>query len=81
MADVIVTTLVILFAVVGAAVFFKRVKNRETIEEWEREFWPHRFSYRELNIATNGFRDENVVGQGGFGRVYSGVLHTAVMKS
>lgn len=83
-AGVTVGTLVLLFVVV-AAVFFRRAKHREIVEEWEKEFWPHRFAYRELNIATNGFRDENVVGEGGFGSVYRGLLssngHEVAVKS
>jgi len=57
-----------------AAVFFKRARNRGKIEEWEQEFWPHRFTYKDLSIATRGFKDENFLGQGGFGKVYRGVL-------
>uniref|UniRef100_A0A7C9D9X0 non-specific serine/threonine protein kinase n=1 Tax=Opuntia streptacantha TaxID=393608 RepID=A0A7C9D9X0_OPUST len=33
-----------------------------------------RFAYRELQIATDSFSDKNVLGQGGFGKVYKGVL-------
>ncbi|KAK8941173.1 putative LRR receptor-like serine/threonine-protein kinase [Platanthera zijinensis] len=33
-----------------------------------------RFSWRELQIATDGFSDKNVLGQGGFGKVYKGLL-------
>lgn len=36
--------------------------------------WGHWYTLRELEIATNGFSDENVVGEGGYGIVYSGVL-------
>jgi serine/threonine protein kinase len=72
-AGITMATLV-LFLLVVAAVFLKRAKDRETIEEWEKEYWPHRITYKELSIATNRFRDENVLGHGGFGKVYKGVL-------
>ena len=36
--------------------------------------WGHYYTLRELEIATNGFSDENVIGEGGYGIVYSGVL-------
>ncbi|KAI3758920.1 hypothetical protein L6452_06493 [Arctium lappa] len=36
--------------------------------------WGHWYTLRELEIATNGFSDENVIGEGGYGIVYSGVL-------
>lgn len=32
------------------------------------------FTYDELHVATNGFAMENVLGEGGFGRVYKGEL-------
>ncbi|KAI7754833.1 hypothetical protein M8C21_018926 [Ambrosia artemisiifolia] len=42
--------------------------------------WGHWYTLRELEVATNGFSDENVIGEGGYGIVYSGVLadHTMV---
>ncbi|XBH96098.1 hypothetical protein VPH35_086558 [Triticum aestivum] len=44
----------------------------EEEEDWEVEYGPHRISYKDLHDATNGFRD--LIGAGGFGRVYHGVL-------
>lgn len=32
------------------------------------------FTFTELERATDNFRSENIVGEGGFGRVYQGVL-------
>ncbi|MCE3051613.1 hypothetical protein HAX54_050333 [Datura stramonium] len=43
-------------------------------EDWELEYWPHRISYQVIDAATNGFADENVIGMGGNGKVYKGVL-------
>ncbi|XP_068639062.1 LRR receptor kinase SERK2-like isoform X2 [Aristolochia californica] len=33
-----------------------------------------RFAWRELQLATDNFNEKNVLGQGGFGKVYKGVL-------
>lgn len=33
-----------------------------------------RFSWREIQLATDNFDESNIIGQGGFGRVYRGVL-------
>lgn len=44
------------------------------------EFGPHRFSYKDLYHATGGFEDKNLLGVGGFGRVYKGVLPRSRLK-
>lgn len=58
--------------------FWRNNKRQEVeddeIEDWEMEYWPHRFSYEELNVATNGFSSDELLGAGGFGRVYRGKL-------
>ncbi|GFZ03874.1 concanavalin A-like lectin protein kinase family protein [Actinidia rufa] len=51
----------------------KKLEDDE-IEDWELEYWPHRFSYEELHQATNGFSNNELLGAGGFGRVYRGTL-------
>ncbi|XP_015645090.2 L-type lectin-domain containing receptor kinase IV.3 [Oryza sativa Japonica Group] len=66
-----------LVAAVLAAVFFvvrRRRRFAEVREDWEDEFGPHRFAYKDLFRATDGFKDRNLLGVGGFGRVYRGVL-------
>jgi hypothetical protein len=49
-------------------------KYAEIREDWEVEFGPHRFSYKDLFRATEGFKTKMLLGTGGFGRVYRGVL-------
>ncbi|GFY98131.1 concanavalin A-like lectin protein kinase family protein [Actinidia rufa] len=52
-------------------------KIMEVLEDWEVQFGPHRFNYKDLFIATKGFKDKEFLGRGGFGRVYHGVLPTS----
>ncbi|XP_039137171.1 L-type lectin-domain containing receptor kinase SIT2-like isoform X2 [Dioscorea cayenensis subsp. rotundata] len=54
----------------------RRTKYAEVREDWEQEYGPRRFSYKELYQATDGFKDECFLGDGGFGSVYRGVLPT-----
>ncbi|KQK20951.2 L-type lectin-domain containing receptor kinase IV.2-like [Brachypodium distachyon] len=67
---------VFVFAAVATAVLLRRrqLQYAELREDWEVEFGPHRFSYKDLFKATEGFKDKHLLGIGGFGRVYKGVL-------
>ncbi|MED6130651.1 hypothetical protein PIB30_002765 [Stylosanthes scabra] len=61
------------------AMFLIRLKirlerKRKEMEDWELEYWPHRMTYEEIEAATKGFDEENVIGVGGNGKVYKGVL-------
>ncbi|KAH7665051.1 Non-specific serine/threonine protein kinase protein [Dioscorea alata] len=54
----------------------RRSKFAEVREDWEQEYGPHRFSYKELYQATDGFKEEYFLGFGGFGSVYRGLVPT-----
>ncbi|KAF3620588.1 L-type lectin-domain containing receptor kinase S.4 [Capsicum annuum] len=62
------------FGLILALYVIWKFKNIDVIEPWELEIGPHRFSYKELKKATWGFRDKELLGFGGFGRVYKGLL-------
>lgn len=53
---------------------WRRFRYAELREEWEVEFGPHRFAYKDLFHAAEGFDSKHLLGVGGFGRVYKGVL-------
>ena len=65
----------VLLAVVVTLLIVRRKKYAELLEDWELEYGPCRFSYKDLFQATNGFKE--LLGSGGFGRVYKGVLPTS----
>ncbi|KAL3715996.1 hypothetical protein ACJRO7_007716 [Eucalyptus globulus] len=71
--------LMVLFVVsmlILSVVYVIRRKRRfaEVLEEWEKDYGPHRFKFKDLYIATKGFREQELLGTGGFGRVYRGIL-------
>ncbi|CAL5076976.1 unnamed protein product [Urochloa decumbens] len=75
---------IILPIVTAAVVFFvgtvlvllrrRQLRYSELNEDWEVEFGPHRLAYKDLFRATEGFKNKNLLGVGGFGKVYRGVL-------
>ncbi|GLT67018.1 hypothetical protein SLA2020_393530 [Shorea laevis] len=69
--------LIFLGTICGAAYLFWRKKYGEVREEWEKEFGPQRFSYKTLYEATKGFKDKDLLGEGGFGKVYRGTLQSS----
>ncbi|KAK4858736.1 hypothetical protein QYF36_021200 [Acer negundo] len=42
----------------------RKARERAEMEDWELEYWPHRITYQEIEAATKGFSEENVIGIG-----------------
>lgn len=79
---VLIVVLVLLLEIIaGVAFAIWRKKYEELKEPWEQEYISHRYSFKDLYIATKGFKDSELLGFGGFGKVYKGVIpstHTQV---
>ncbi|KAH8499153.1 hypothetical protein H0E87_017894 [Populus deltoides] len=75
-----ITAIILLVAFSGAAYIIRRKKYEELREDWEQEYGPQRFSYKDLYKATTGFTDRKLLGSGGFGKVYRGVLPSSNMQ-
>ncbi|XP_062095547.1 L-type lectin-domain containing receptor kinase IV.1-like [Humulus lupulus] len=56
----------------------RKRKFADIVEDWELEYGPHRYKFKDLYLATKGFKDKDLLGTGGFGRVYKGVLPTNI---
>lgn len=67
---------VTLMGILSLASIYRRRLQGDYLEEWERDC-PHRFSYNDLYRATKGFKDSHLIGSGGFGSVYRGILHSS----
>ncbi|KAM3704346.1 hypothetical protein ACJW30_04G173500 [Castanea mollissima] len=72
---ILIIAIVVMLILVTAAIFvLRRKKYAEILEDWESEYGPHRFSYKNIYKATKGFSDNELLGEGGFGKVYRGTL-------
>ncbi|CAA3017043.1 lectin-domain containing receptor kinase -like [Olea europaea subsp. europaea] len=72
----ITTFSVVLFLLVLALISiftYRKVMKFEVLEDWELDC-PHRFQYKDLYVATKRFNESEIIGVGGFGTVYKGVL-------
>lgn len=65
----------LLLAIFGVAYYARRKwKFAEVLEGWELDYTSHRFRYKDLYVATKGFKEKELLGRGGFGKVYRGVM-------
>nr|AAR11298.1 lectin-like receptor kinase 7;1 [Medicago truncatula] len=64
----------------GVMYYVKLKKFDEVLEDWEHEYGPRRFKFKDLYSATKGFREKGLLGVGGFGRVYKGVIQSSKLE-
>ncbi|KAF8396970.1 hypothetical protein HHK36_018607 [Tetracentron sinense] len=67
-----VITLFFLTVLLSVILYRKRMHG-ENLEYWELDC-PHRVRYKDLYAATRGFKESEIIGVGGFGVVYKGLL-------
>jgi hypothetical protein len=65
--------LLAIFAVLGY-VYNRRHLKKTVKQDWELNCGPPSFTYKDLLNATSGFKDQMLLGKGGFGKVYKGLL-------
>ncbi|MCL7035884.1 hypothetical protein MKW94_004840 [Papaver nudicaule] len=79
---IIIPVLALTFTV-GVLFILRIIRNyklADVVEEWELNYGKLRFSYKDLYIATNGFKEKQLLGIGGFGKIYKGVLPASKVK-
>ncbi|KAL5991998.1 hypothetical protein ACLOJK_012910 [Asimina triloba] len=69
-----VTFVLVSILIIAAIVRRKKKSPQLVVEDWEPEYGPRRFSYKDLKAATRGFSAKDLLGAGGFGNVYRGIL-------
>jgi serine/threonine protein kinase len=70
----------LLIVVTGSTIVIlirRHLRFKEVREEWEIEYSQHRLAYKDLFDATKGFSNKHLIGVGGFGKVYKGILPTS----
>ncbi|RZC73409.1 hypothetical protein C5167_048888 [Papaver somniferum] len=50
----------------GIFFFLRKRKFAELVEDWEQIYGTHRFTYKDLYMATNGFAEKEIIGSGAF---------------
>ncbi|XP_042493030.1 L-type lectin-domain containing receptor kinase IV.2-like [Macadamia integrifolia] len=72
---ILVSFSLVLLMISGAIRVVRWPKHEDDLlEDWEIEYGAYRFEYSELLKATCEFGEKNLIGRGGFGCVYKGVI-------
>ncbi|KAG2632583.1 hypothetical protein PVAP13_2NG113000 [Panicum virgatum] len=71
---IVTAAFVLVVGLVISLLIYRKLRYSELKEDWEIDFGPHRFSFKDLLHATEGFKNKNLLGVGGFGKVYKGIL-------
>nr|DAD28270.1 TPA_asm: hypothetical protein HUJ06_029738 [Nelumbo nucifera] len=64
--------LVLMSTVISGILFIlsRKRKFAEVMEDWEIDYGPHRFKFKDLYIATRGFSEKELLGMGGCTEAY-----------
>ncbi|XP_014752095.1 L-type lectin-domain containing receptor kinase IV.2 [Brachypodium distachyon] len=70
----IMSVFIVLVMLVALYIYMKKARKSG---EWEIDCGSPSFTYKDLVRATSGFSDRMLLGKGGFGKVYKGMLQTS----
>ncbi|KFK24658.1 hypothetical protein AALP_AA8G008200 [Arabis alpina] len=69
-------TVILLALLFFFVIYKKRLQQGEILEDWEINH-PHRLRYKDLYAATDGFKEDRIIGTGGFGTVFKGNISSS----
>ncbi|THG05921.1 L-type lectin-domain containing receptor kinase IV.1-like [Camellia sinensis] len=72
--SLVTLSIMLIITIIVIVCHVRRKKYEDIQEDWEQEYGTQRFSYKDLYKATKGFKSKELLGAGGFGKVYRGVI-------
>lgn len=71
---IIMSVFIVLVMLIALYIYMKKARKSG---EWEINCGSPSFTYKDLVTATNGFKNRMLLGKGGFGKVYKGILQSS----